>query len=97
MTQGPPHHNRPRWNPARPPGCPRGRTGRLRHATTASRGDPGPAATPTYIVTQAGMTGWQIVLIAIGAALAAVALTITSSTSGSAPASTPQPGDSDRT
>ena len=40
-------------------------------------GDPGPAATPTYIVTQAGMAGWQIVLIAIGAALAAVALTIT--------------------
>ena len=38
-------------------------------------GDPGPAATPTYIVTHAGMAGWQIALIAIGAALAAVALT----------------------
>jgi hypothetical protein len=37
---------------------------------------PGPAATPTYIVTRAGMAGWQIALIAIGAALAAVALTI---------------------
>ena len=37
-------------------------------------GDPGPA-TPTYIVTQAGMAGWQVALIAIGAALAAVALT----------------------
>jgi hypothetical protein len=39
-------------------------------------GDPGPAATPTYIVTHAGMAGWQIALIAIGAALASVALTI---------------------
>jgi hypothetical protein len=35
--------------------------------------DSGPAA-PTYIVTQAGMAGWQVALIAIGAALAAVAL-----------------------
>jgi hypothetical protein len=31
--------------------------------------------TPTYIVTQSGMAGWQVALIAIGAALAAVALT----------------------
>jgi hypothetical protein len=37
-------------------------------------GDSGPAA-PTYIVTQTGMTGWQVALIAICAALAAVALT----------------------
>jgi hypothetical protein len=38
--------------------------------------DSGPAApAPTYIVSQAGMTGWQVALIAIGAALAAVALT----------------------
>jgi hypothetical protein len=36
--------------------------------------DSEPAA-PTYIVSQAGMTGWQVALIAIGAALAAVALT----------------------
>jgi hypothetical protein len=36
--------------------------------------DPGPAA-PTYVVTQTGMAGWQVALIAIGAALAAVALT----------------------
>jgi FlaG/FlaF family flagellin (archaellin) len=37
-------------------------------------GDPGPPA-PTYIVTQTGMTGWQVALIAIATALAAVALT----------------------
>jgi hypothetical protein len=37
-------------------------------------GDTGSAA-PTYIVTQPGMAGWQVALIAIGAALAAVALT----------------------
>lgn len=40
------------------------------------QGDPGPAGAPTYIVTQAGMAGWQIAIIAVGAALAAVALTI---------------------
>jgi hypothetical protein len=37
-------------------------------------GDAGPN-TPTYIVTRTGMAGWQVALIAIGAALAAVALT----------------------
>jgi hypothetical protein len=36
-------------------------------------GDPGPY-TPTVIVTHPGMTGWQVALIAIGAALAAAVL-----------------------
>ena len=38
------------------------------------QGDAG-AATPTYIVTRAGMDGWQVTFIAVGVALAAVALT----------------------
>ena len=33
-------------------------------------GDPGPAATPTYIVTHPGIAGWQVALIAVGAFLA---------------------------
>jgi hypothetical protein len=36
--------------------------------------DAGPN-TPTYIVTQSGMSGWQVALVAIGAALAAAVLT----------------------
>ena len=53
------------WRPHPPPSpC----------ASSARRATPA-AATPTYIVTQAGMAGWQVALIAIGAALAAVALT----------------------
>jgi hypothetical protein len=38
------------------------------------QGDAGPA-TPTYIVTRSGMDGWQVTFIAVGVALAAVALT----------------------
>ena len=36
--------------------------------------DAGPN-TPTYIVTQSGLSGWQVALVAIGAALAAALLT----------------------
>jgi hypothetical protein len=38
------------------------------------QGDAGPT-TPTYIVTQSGLSGWQVALIALGAALAAALLT----------------------
>jgi hypothetical protein len=37
-------------------------------------GDAG-STTPTYIVTHSGMSGWQVALVAIGAALAAALLT----------------------
>jgi hypothetical protein len=38
-------------------------------------GDAG-ASAPTYIVTRSGMSGWQVALIAVGAALAAALLTV---------------------
>lgn len=37
---------------------------------------PGPARTVTHTVVMGGMPGWQITLIALGAALAAAAVTI---------------------
>ena len=37
--------------------------------------DPAGASTPVYTVTRSGMAGWEIALIAIGAAIVAATLT----------------------